>query len=70
MTWVANWPGVIAALVITIPSIIAATFGFRNARSLKTGNEKTVGEMVTEVHGSESNQGTTYDTHGEAKNDS
>lgn len=65
-----TWPMVALALIAAIPGIIAAIAAVRaardarsNARSLVTGNEKTVGEMVTEVHGATSEEATTFGTH-------
>lgn len=53
----------IAALIAAIPAIIAAWYGRTTKVQLKTGNDKTVGEMVTEVHGKESQQSTEFETH-------
>lgn len=57
-----TWPGVILALVTGLPATIAAIAGLLNRRSLKTANGKTVGEMVTEVHGEASVEATPYNT--------
>jgi hypothetical protein len=61
---------VFVALAYSIPSAFAAYFSWRGSRDssrtrqdLVTGNDKTVGEMVTEVHGKESDQGTGFQTH-------
>lgn len=61
---VVTWPAVALALVTGLPAIIAAYYGHKNAHSLRTGNDKTVGSMVTDVHGEASKQKTGYDTHG------
>ena len=61
---VVTWPAVIVAIVTGLPAIIGAVAALRNGGQLKTGNEKTVGEMVTEVHGEASAQATPYQTHG------
>ena len=58
-----TWAGVIYTLIITVPAIISAYAGLRNRRALKTGNDKTPGEMITELHGEASKQQTEYDTH-------
>lgn len=62
--------GVAIAAIGAIPSTIAAIaaiVGSRGTRSIKhelvTGNNKTVGEMVTEVHGKDSLQNTDFETH-------
>lgn len=59
-------------LAASVPSAFAAFFSYRaqrlgksNAQQLVTGNDKTVGEMLTEVHGKESLQDTDFDTHPE-----
>lgn len=59
-----TWPDVAYFLIVAAPGLIAAWFGAKNARALKTGNEKSVGQMLTEVHGQESEQSTPYETHG------
>lgn len=75
-----TWPQVAYALIFAVPAIIAAVGavlaaarGKANAqqlasasRQLVTGNDKTVGEMVTEIHGEASNEGTSFPTHGPA----
>ncbi len=58
-----TWAGVALALVTTLPAILAAVVGLLNRKQLKTGNNKTVGEMVTDVHGEASVQSTQFDTH-------
>lgn len=58
-----SWPTVVLALIAAVPAIIAAVFAGLTKRELKTGNGKTVGEMVTEVHGKESTAATTFDAH-------
>lgn len=58
-----TWAQVAYTLVITIPAIVAAYYGRRNASALVTGNDKKVGEMVTEIHGKESAQDTAFETH-------
>ncbi len=63
-----TWAGVAFTLVVSLPAIIAAYYGARNARSLKTGNAKTVGTMVTEVHGVTSEEATPFLTHGSPPN--
>lgn len=55
--------GLVTVLAAGIPSAVAAYFGYKNGRQLRTGNDKTVGEMLTEVHGKESLQDTTFETH-------
>jgi hypothetical protein len=55
--------GIVTVLAAGVPSAVAAYFGYRNGRALRTGNEKTVGEMVTEVHGKDSVQRTEFETH-------
>jgi hypothetical protein len=68
---VVSWPQVAYALIIGLPAIIgavAAIFAARssaaNKHALVTGNDKTVGEMVTEVHGVAATNGVTYEQHG------
>jgi hypothetical protein len=53
-----------------LPGIVAAWFGYlatKGAGAIKhelvTGNDKTVGEMVTEAHGKLSEQDTDFMTH-------
>jgi hypothetical protein len=65
-----TWPQVALALVAALPACVSAFYGRRSSvaaraasRKLTTGNEKTVGAMVTEIHGEASRQGTEYDTH-------
>lgn len=67
-----TWLGLATVLGASIPAALAAFFSYRaqrlgkqNAAQLVTGNDKTVGEMVTEVHGKESQQATTFETHHE-----
>lgn len=69
-----TWPMVALALIAAVPGIIAAFAAFKsakfsqsNSRALVTGNDKTVGEMVTEVHGAVSEEATTFPTHGTAR---
>jgi hypothetical protein len=62
MPW---WSSIVAAVIISAPGMIAAWYGRDNKRSLKTGNDKTVGAMVTEVHGKESLEETEYQQHDE-----
>lgn len=64
--------GILTVLAAGTPSAVAAYWSYRANRSvssvkheLVTGNDKTVGEMLTEVHGKESVQSTTFETHGE-----
>lgn len=47
--------GLLTVLAAGLPACIAAYFGYKTRTQLKTGNEKTVGEMVTEVHDKEAN---------------
>lgn len=56
--------GLLTVLAAGLPSCVAAYYGHRNSAQLRTGNNKTVGEMVTEVHGADSIQSTAYNTHG------
>ena len=65
-----TWLGLATVLAASIPASIAAFYSYRSARiaaenrkQLVTGNEKTVGEMVTEVHGKESERATDFQTH-------
>lgn len=58
-----RWPDVFALLIISIPGIIAAVASLRNGRELKTGNDKTVGEMVAEGHAKLSDEETAFTTH-------
>lgn len=58
-----NWPTVALALIAALPGIIAAFYGHRNAASLRTANQKTVGQMVEEVHGAASEEATSFPTH-------
>ena len=65
-----TWPQVGLALVAALPGCVAAFYGRRSAVAassnrdgLATGNGKTVGAMVTEIHGSASREGTEYDAH-------
>ncbi len=67
-----TWLGLATVLGAAVPSALAAFFSYRatkigkeNAQQLVTGNDKTVGEMVTEVHGKESAQDTDFNTHRE-----
>lgn len=67
----ATWLNFAVVLASGVPAAVAAYFGYRSAQQgrkikqqLVTGNDKTVGEMVTEVHGKESAQETGYETHG------
>lgn len=62
--------GLFTVLAAGVPSAAAAYFSYRANRNvgvvktqLVTGNDKTVGEMLTEVHGKESLQDTNFDTH-------
>lgn len=64
--------GLFTVLAAGVPSAAAAYWSYRANRNvgvvktqLVTGNDKTVGEMVTEVHGKESAQATVFETHGE-----
>lgn len=69
-----NLLGLLTAIAAGLPSV-AAFFAARGSRrsaddvrkQLVTGNNKTVGEMVTEVHGKESLQDTDFDTHVEGE---
>lgn len=45
-----DWPQVILALGTAVPAIIAAVAALRVHRDVKTGNGKTVGQAVEEVH--------------------
>ena len=45
-----TWAGVAYALIVTLPAIIAAVVGLLNRKQLKTGNGKTVGHLVEDVH--------------------
>jgi hypothetical protein len=61
---------VLVALAYSVPSAVGAFFAYRASnragavkQELVTGNDKTVGEMVTEVHGKESQQDTDFETH-------
>lgn len=58
-----NWPYALSGIPAAVASITAAYYGRQNRSSLKTGNEKSVGDMVTEIHGQDSQQSTPYDTH-------
>lgn len=58
-----TWLGLLTVLAAGIPSCVAAYYGHKNGQQLRTGNDKTVGEMVTEVHGKDSMQATEFDTH-------
>lgn len=65
-----TWLGLATVLAAAVPSALAAIFSYRaqrlsraNARQLVTGNDKTVGEMLAEVHGKESQQDTDFETH-------
>lgn len=67
-----TWLGLLTVIAAGFPSAVAAFFGWRSAKGasairheLVTGNDKTVGEMVTEVHGKESEQSTAFETHRE-----
>lgn len=62
-----NWPYAVSGVPSAVAAIVAAYFSRSNSRQLKTGNDKTVGEMVTDVHGEASHQATGYDTHRESK---
>lgn len=69
-----TWLGLATVLGAAVPSAFAAYFSYRaqrlgksNAAQLVTGNDKTVGEMVTEVHGKESMQDTSFETHREER---
>lgn len=62
-----TWPVVVLALITGLPAILAAVLGLLNRKTLKTGNSKTLGEMVTEVHEQATDQGATHDTRGGAK---
>ena len=62
-TWQAVTLSIGLALIAAIPGIIAAYYSHANRRQLVTGNDKTVGEMVTDVHGAASIEQTSYDTH-------
>lgn len=64
MPW---WASILAAVIISAPSLVTAWYGRQNHRSLKTGNDKSVGDMVTEIHGKESTQGTEFSTHAESE---
>lgn len=55
--------GLLTVIAAGFPSMVAAYFGYKNRQELKTGNDKTVGEMLTEVHGKESMQATGFETH-------
>ena len=61
---------ILTVLAAGVPAAVAAYWSYRANRNtvavktqLVTGNDKTVGEMVTEVHGKESVQATGFDTH-------
>lgn len=65
-----TWLGLATVIAAGVPGVLAAWWSRRSARSssevgrqLVTGNDKTVGEMVTEVHGKESEQATSFETH-------
>lgn len=65
-----TWLGLATVIAAGTPGAFAAYWGYRSSRGntairneLVTGNDKTVGEMVTEVHGKESAQQTEFDTH-------
>lgn len=45
-----TWAQVAFLLIVSAPGIIAAYFGAKNARSLKTPNGRAVGQMVAESH--------------------
>lgn len=58
-----HWPDVFALLILSVPGIIAAVAGLRNGQKLRTGNDKTVGEMVAEGHAKLSDEETAFTTH-------
>jgi hypothetical protein len=65
-----TWLGLLTVIAAGAPATLAAYWSHRgakiskeNGRQLVTGNDKTVGEMVTEVHGKESQQNTDFNTH-------
>lgn len=58
----------LTALAIGVPSCVAAYYGHKNSRDLKTTNDKTVGTMLSEVHAKESLQSTEFETHSEPAN--
>lgn len=65
-----TWLGLATVISASVPAALAAFFSYRSAKigkgvssQLTTGNDKTVGEMVTEVHGHDSAQETPFDTH-------
>lgn len=64
MTGGVTWPQVALALIAAIPAIVAAFYGRGSKAALKTGNDKTVGEMVTEAHGVLAINGESYEQHG------
>lgn len=55
--------GLLTVIAAGFPSCVAAWFGYKNGRQLKTDNDKTVGQMLSEVHGKESVQNTDFETH-------
>jgi biopolymer transport protein ExbB/TolQ len=59
-----TWPDVAFAFIPTVPGLLAAYYAYRATKALKTGNDKSVGEMVTEVHGVSSEEATPFRTHG------
>lgn len=58
-----TWPDVLIVFIPTIPGILAAYYGRHNAKYIETGNNKTLGKMVAEVHGEASTEATAYKTH-------
>lgn len=57
--------GLLTVLAAGLPSAFAAYYSHKSVRQLKTGNDKTVGEMLTEVHSKESVQAVEFQTHRE-----
>lgn len=56
-----TWPDVAGALVLAIPSIIAALLSNGNRRNLRTPNGKTVGDLVADIHSKESKAAIEYE---------
>lgn len=59
-----TWPAVALALIAAAPGLLAAYYSRDNHKQLMTTNDKTVGTMVSEVHGEASHEGTPFPTHG------
>jgi len=67
-----TWLGLATVVAAGVPGVFATYWSRRSSKQvdsvkadLVTGNDKTVGDMVTEVHGAASNEATTFETHGE-----